>query len=74
MRTQRMSESFTKYKQAEAATDSAMVNNELFKILHKNVRDCYLREGVNHNENCKDVVHEYMSFLQQQRKTVFHFV
>mmetsp|Transcript_1925 Transcript_1925/g.4555 ORF Transcript_1925/g.4555 Transcript_1925/m.4555 type:complete len:104 (+) Transcript_1925:25-336(+) len=31
------------------------------KILREQVSECYRREGVNHLENCKDLVSEYVS-------------
>ena len=32
---------------------------EYMKMLKDEVRNCYRREGVNHYENCRDLVHEY---------------
>ena len=35
------------------------VHIEYMKMLKDEVRNCYRREGVNHYENCRDLVHEY---------------
>ena len=35
------------------------VHVEYMKMLKDEVRNCYRREGVNHYENCRDLVHEY---------------
>ena len=35
------------------------VHVEYMKLLKDEVRNCYRREGVNHYENCRDLVHEY---------------
>ena len=35
------------------------VHVEYMKMLKEEVRNCYRREGVNHYENCRDVVQEY---------------
>ena len=35
------------------------VHVEYMKLLKDEVRNCYRREGVNHYENCRDLVQEY---------------
>ncbi|KNC73416.1 hypothetical protein SARC_14028 [Sphaeroforma arctica JP610] len=35
------------------------VHNRYVKILRKEVTECYRREGVNHEEKCKDLVEAY---------------
>jgi hypothetical protein len=35
------------------------VHVEYMKMLKDEVRECYRREGVNHYENCRDLVQEY---------------
>jgi hypothetical protein len=35
------------------------VHVEYMKMLKDEVRNCYRREGVNHYENCRDLVQEY---------------
>ncbi|KAJ7547078.1 hypothetical protein O6H91_08G068000 [Diphasiastrum complanatum] len=39
------------------------VRIEMAKILREKVQDCYRREGVNHYQNCRKLVHKYLDFI-----------
>lgn len=51
-------------KEKEAATFERFVKIEKTKYLREKVEQCYLREGVNHFKNCKEVVSAYLESLQ----------
>jgi len=37
---------------------------EIVKLARQDVIHCYRKEGVNHYENCKDVVKKYIDLIQ----------
>ncbi|GMH37345.1 hypothetical protein BSKO_05218 [Bryopsis sp. KO-2023] len=40
------------------------IDMEKAKILKERVRECYLREGVNHLQNCKELADRYMKSIK----------
>ena len=46
-------------QQREHDTRERMIDVEKAKLIRERVRECYRNEGVNHFENCKDLVEKY---------------
>ena len=46
-------------RQREHETREAMIDIEKAKLIRERLRECYRREGVNHFENCKELVEKY---------------
>jgi NADH dehydrogenase (ubiquinone) 1 beta subcomplex subunit 10 len=46
-------------QQREHDTRERMIDVEKAKLIRERLRECYRNEGVNHFENCKDLVEKY---------------
>ena len=46
-------------QQREHDTRERMIDIEKAKLIRERLRECYRNEGVNHFENCKDLVEKY---------------
>ena len=54
-------------QQREHDTRERMIDIEKAKLIRERLRECYRNEGVNHFENCKDLVEKYTEAFEGKR-------
>jgi hypothetical protein len=37
------------------------------RIVRKKLQDCYRFEGVNHNENCRELAEQYLGMIRENK-------